>query len=114
MSLSTLKNFLNDGREDINWEAIWYMVGQINYGGRVTDDLDKICLMATLKKCLTPDLVATSSLEKFYYSDSETYYCLSCHSIEDFMLTIERVLPNIDSPDVFGLHPNANIAFIIQ
>lgn len=59
MSLSTLKNFLNDGREDINWDAIWYMVGNINYGGRVTDDLDRICLMSTLKKCLNPDLLST-------------------------------------------------------
>ena len=61
MSLSTLKNFLNDGREDINWDAIWYMVGNINYGGRVTDDLDRICLMSTLKKCLNPDLLGTPS-----------------------------------------------------
>lgn len=30
------------------------------------------------------------------------------------MLTIDRVLPNIDSPEVFGLHPNANLTFIIQ
>lgn len=114
MSMSTLKNFLNDGREDINWEAIWYMVGQINYGGRVTDDLDRVCLMSTLKKCLNPDLLATGTGEKYYYSDSESYFCLNCHTIDDFMLTIERVLPNIDSPEVFGLHPNANLAFIIQ
>lgn len=114
MSLSTLRNFLNEGREDINWDAIWYMVGQINYGGRVTDDLDRICLMSTLRKCLNPDLLAAAAGEKYYYSDSEDYYCLNCHSIEDFQLAIERVLPNIDSPEVFGLHGNANIAFIIQ
>jgi dynein heavy chain len=61
MSLSTLKNFLNEGREDINWDAIWYMIGQINYGGRVTDDLDRICLMSTLKKCLNPDLIGIAA-----------------------------------------------------
>lgn len=114
MSLSTLRNFLNDGREDINWDAIWYMVGQINYGGRVTDDLDRICLMSTLRKCLNPDLIGVGAGEKYYYSDSEDYYCLNCHSIEDFQLAIERVLPSIDTPEVFGLHSNANIAFIIQ
>jgi len=70
MSLTTLKNFLNDGREDINWDAIWYMVGQINYGGRVTDDLDRICLLNTLKKCLNPDLLSIGAGEKYYYSES--------------------------------------------
>jgi len=30
------------------------------------------------------------------------------------MLTIDRVLPGIDTPEVFGLHNNANLAFIIQ
>ena len=30
------------------------------------------------------------------------------------MLTIDRVLPSIDTPEVFGLHANANLAFIIQ
>lgn len=90
------------------------MIGQINYGGRVTDDLDRVCLMSTLKKCLNPDLVATGAGEKYYYSDNDNYFCLNCHTLDDFMLTIERVLPAIDSPEVFGLHPNANLAFIIQ
>lgn len=52
------------------------MIGQINYGGRVTDDWDRICLMSTLKKCLNPDLLADTH-DKFYYSDSEDYFCLS-------------------------------------
>ncbi|CAM5998968.1 unnamed protein product [Sphagnum balticum] len=90
------------------------MVGQINYAGRVTDDLDRICLMSTLKKCLNPDLLQTSPGEKYFYSDSEEYYCLNYHTLEDFQMSIERLLPNIDSPEVFGLHSNANLAFIIQ
>lgn len=57
------------------------MVGQINYGGRVTDDLDRICLMSTLRKCLNPDLIGVGAGEKYYYSESEDYYCLNCHTI---------------------------------
>jgi dynein heavy chain len=65
MSLGTLKIFLNDVRDEINWEAIWYMIGQINYGGRVTDNWDRICLLTILKKCITPDLLIT---DKYFYS----------------------------------------------
>ena len=113
MSISTLKLFLSDQREDINWDAIWYMVGQINYGGRVTDDWDRICLMSTLKKCLHPDLLS-EGFEKFYYSDSEDYYCLNCVTLEDFEISIGRELPSVDTPEVFGLHQNANLSYIIQ
>ena len=59
------------------------MIGQINYGGRVTDDWDRVCLMSTLKKCLNPDLVLSESSDKYYYSDSEDYYCLSAPSVGD-------------------------------
>ena len=54
MSLSTLKFFLNDLKEEVNWDAIWYMIGQINYGGRVTDNWDRVAVMTMLKKCITP------------------------------------------------------------
>lgn len=113
MSVSTLRLFLSDQREDINWDAIWYMIGQINYGGRVTDEWDRICLISTLKKCLHPDLLAEGS-DKFYYSDSEDYYCLQCVTLEDFEMEIQKVLPNVDHPEVFGLHANANLSYVIQ
>lgn len=67
MSLATLKIFLNEIRDEINWDAIWYMIGQINYGGRVTDNWDRICLLTMLKKCITPDLLTS---DKYFYSDN--------------------------------------------
>ncbi len=67
MSITTLQLFLADQKEDINWDAIWYMIGQINYGGRITDNLDRVCLMETLKKCIRPELQLD---DKFYYSES--------------------------------------------
>ena len=44
----TLKMFLEE-QETIPWDAL-KATGQINYGGRVTDDLDRRCLMSILKK----------------------------------------------------------------
>ena len=89
MSIATLKIFLNDTRDDVNWDAIWYMIGQINYGGRVTDNWDRVCLITMLKKCINPDLVLT---DKYFYSDNESYYCLNCVTLEDFNMTT-RLFP---------------------
>lgn len=50
ISIDTLKMFLNNKNEEIPWEAMLYMAGHINYGGRVTDDWDRICLLSILKK----------------------------------------------------------------
>jgi dynein heavy chain len=47
-SIAMLKNFLMENQE-IPWDSIKFMTGQINYGGRVTDDLDRILLTNTLE-----------------------------------------------------------------
>jgi dynein heavy chain len=43
------------------------MIGHINYGGRVTDNWDRITLLTMLKKCISPDLIAS---DKYFYSDN--------------------------------------------
>ena len=50
ISTLTLRMFINDPNENIPWEAMLYMTGHINYGGRVTDDWDRVCLLSILKK----------------------------------------------------------------
>lgn len=60
------------------------MTGNINYGGRVTDDWDRICLLSILKKYYNVDALG----EKYMFSDSDIYYIPSCYTIEDFRLSI--------------------------
>lgn len=45
--------------EEIPWDAIVYTIGDINYGGRVTDEMDRKLLMEVVKllmnrNCLNP------------------------------------------------------------
>lgn len=51
-----LRNFLIDC-EDIPWDAMKFMTGQINYGGRVTDDWDRVLLLNVLQKFYTDDIL---------------------------------------------------------
>jgi dynein heavy chain len=43
--------------ETIPWDAMLFVSGNINYGGRVTDDWDRRCLMTILKKFITQEVV---------------------------------------------------------
>jgi dynein heavy chain, axonemal len=97
--------FLNE-QEDIPWDAMLYVTGHINYGGRVTDDWDRVCLISILKKYYTADILDDS----YQLSASGIYQVPQegpLHTFRDYIST----LPLIDQPEVFGLHENANITF---
>lgn len=69
-SFTMLRNFLQE-QEDVPWDAMHYVTGAINYGGRVTDDWDQRCLYTTLKIVYCED----ACVDGYVYSDSAKYYC---------------------------------------
>jgi dynein heavy chain, axonemal len=103
-----LKKFLEEN-EDIPWDALIYLTGHINYGGRVTDDWDRNCLLSTLKKFYTKDILE----ENYLFSESGIYYAPNEGDIEVYRGYIEN-LPQNDLPEIFGLHENANISYQTQ
>ena len=88
------------------WDALVYVTGIINYGGRVTDDLDRRCLISTLEKYYCPDNLQ----DDYFYSDSEKYRAPPFGDAQSYRDYIQA-LPEEDAPEVFGLHDNANIAY---
>ena len=104
-----LKMFIEDQAE-LPWEALLYVSGQINYGGRVTDDLDRRCLMCILNSYYLPSVVNTKD---YKFSSSGTYYCPAESSLPA-VLDYVRSFPITDDPELFGMHDNANISFQLQ
>ncbi|KAJ9472161.1 Dynein-1-beta heavy chain [Diplonema papillatum] len=105
-SVVTLKDYLEAAdAEDLPFDALTYLTGVINYGGRVTDFLDTRCLRYTLAKFFVPDAVRGKfdiTPDGVYSIPEEVSELEGCRSyLSD--------LPPYEKPEVFGLHGNADI-----
>lgn len=96
---------LLDEYAEIPYEVIRVLSGEVNYGGRVTDDKDRR-LLNTLLLTFINDEAATS--DAYSFSESGTYVSPSCATVAE-MLEHIRALPQAPAPEVFGLHENADI-----
>ena len=103
-----LKLFL-DSPEEVPWDALLFVTGDINYGGRVTDDLDRRCLVTTLKSFCSMHTIA----DDYKFSPSGLYFCPLDGDIEVYRDYIDS-LPLSADPEVFGMHGNANITYETQ
>ncbi|KAI4880923.1 hypothetical protein NFI96_025448, partial [Prochilodus magdalenae] len=88
-------------------DVLKYTAGEINYGGRVTDDWDRRCIMNVLEDFYCPAVLNTNHI----YSPSGEYRQISTDLDIKGYLSYIRGLPINDSPEIFGLHDNANISF---
>lgn len=56
--------------DDIPFKVLTYTAGQINYGGRVTDDWDRRCLMNLLDDYYNQKVLKTN----YVYDERNDYY----------------------------------------
>lgn len=47
-----MQKHLEDVSENISWKTVNYMIGEVQYGGRVTDDYDKRLLNCLSRVCI--------------------------------------------------------------
>ena len=95
-----------DEQDTVPYLALNYVVAQANYGGRVTDDKDVRLISAMLRKYFCPEVMNDS----YKLSKLDTYYAPPEGTLADVKTYIEG-LPLDEDPEVFGLHPNANIQY---
>lgn len=77
----TFQMFINE-YDDVPFDAITYMTGECNYGGRVTDDWDRRCLRAILIDFYTPTIINEA---RYKFSPSGNYYSPPKMSYDDYI-----------------------------
>jgi dynein heavy chain len=105
ISVRQLQMFL-DEYDEIPFKALVYLTGECNYGGRVTDDWDRRTLMCLLSNFYTPAIVEDPT---YKFSSSGIYYAPAKGKYETYLEYI-RSMPLNQSPEIFGIHENGDIA----
>jgi dynein heavy chain len=100
-----LHAFLNDSPQgEIPYKALRYLVGECNYGGRVTDEWDRHALVCILERFLSPAVLQPGCA----LSSSGQYSVPPDGPLASYLDAI-KALPPTAPPEVFGLHENADI-----
>nr|XP_046251760.1 dynein axonemal heavy chain 12 isoform X2 [Scatophagus argus] len=109
ISIRQLQLFVNE-YDEVPFEAITYLTGECNYGGRVTDDWDRRLLMTILADFYNKDVIEKP---RYPFSPSGEYYAPPKSTYEDYIEFIKE-LPFRQHPEVFGMHENVDISKDLQ
>ncbi|XP_056602033.1 dynein axonemal heavy chain 2 isoform X3 [Triplophysa dalaica] len=95
-----------DEYEEIPWDALKFLIAGINYGGHVTDDWDRRLLTTYINHYFCPAVIDTPF---FKLSSLLSYYVPRDGPQTSYVEFIDQ-LPALEHPELFGQHPNADIA----
>ncbi|XP_020637559.3 dynein axonemal heavy chain 11 isoform X1 [Pogona vitticeps] len=102
--VNILYNYL-EANTKVPWEDLRYLFGEIMYGGHITDDWDRRLCRTYLEELMSPSLLEGDfALAPGFLSPPNLDY-IGYHKYIDEMLPVE-------SPILYGLHPNAEIDFL--
>ncbi|XP_031754732.1 dynein heavy chain 3, axonemal [Xenopus tropicalis] len=104
ISAKQLQMFLSEYNEP-PLEAVTYLTGECNYGGRVTDEHDRRLLLSLLDMFFCKSIITE---DQYKFSPSGKYFALSNGTYDSYLEYIKSLPLNTD-PEVFGLHVNGNI-----
>uniref|UniRef100_A0A8C3HEC4 Uncharacterized protein n=1 Tax=Chrysemys picta bellii TaxID=8478 RepID=A0A8C3HEC4_CHRPI len=101
ISIRQLQLFINE-YDHVPFEAISYLTGECNYGGRVTDDWDRRLLMTMLDDFYNPDIIENP---RFTFSPSGNYYAPPKGTYEDYIefIKVTLFLCTMEAHVIFGL-----------
>ena len=99
---------LSEGDTDVDWKRLRYLIGACNYGGRLTEEQDRLRLQLLVDNAISPE-IAFGTSERFL---AEGYLVPrdpgDRYGWSPYRKYIQR-LPHVAPPEAFGLHENARM-----
>ena len=106
--IQQLHDFL-DMFEEIPFKVIHFLIYDINYGGRVTDNIDRRTSKIILDDFITPSILQ----DDYSFSKSGKYKSIPAEKKDNYLEYIKS-LDLVPQPEIFGFHDNANITFATE
>ncbi|OAF71285.1 Axonemal beta dynein heavy chain 17 [Intoshia linei] len=104
ISVNVLFNYI-EANPKVPWEDLRYLFGEIMYGGHITDDWDRRLCSTYLEEYMQESMLdGELYLAPGFPMPSNTDY-------KGYHTYIDECLP-LESPYLYGLHPNAEIEFL--
>eukprot|EP01083_Nonionella_stella_P111300 326422_1 len=108
--IQQLHDFL-DMFDEIPFRVIHFLIYDIHYGGRVTDNTDRRTSRIILDDFICPDLLN----KNYAFSASGKYYSIDpTQNGRDGYIEYIKSLDLVPQPEVFGFHDNADITFATE
>eukprot|EP01060_Flectonema_neradi_P002972 TRINITY_DN11858_c1_g1_i1.p1 TRINITY_DN11858_c1_g1~~TRINITY_DN11858_c1_g1_i1.p1 ORF type:complete len:4751 (+),score=995.77 TRINITY_DN11858_c1_g1_i1:132-14255(+) len=92
----------------VSWDTIRFMIAKIQYGGRITDSKDEELFDVIAAHVLSPELVTDK------HQFGKGFPLPSFDEISKYREFFDTVYPDVDPPEVFGLHANADLVYRSQ
>ncbi|ELU10552.1 hypothetical protein CAPTEDRAFT_221643 [Capitella teleta] len=99
-----------NGDTKIPWASLKYLIGEVMYGGRAIDNFDRRVLNTYMDEYMGDFIFDTFQPFHFFVNEEVDYKIPEDGTRDSYVDYIES-LPLSNTPEVFGLHPNAEIGY---
>ncbi|BES91052.1 Hypothetical protein NTJ_03860 [Nesidiocoris tenuis] len=108
VSITIIKQYLdkifNEGNFRIPWDSLRYFIGEVVYGGRVTDDHDRRILNTYIHEYFGDFILESTKPFEFNRMGTICQYPLPPFGERQDYIDYIRSLPLLTEPSVFGVH----------
>ncbi|XP_041853005.1 dynein heavy chain 10, axonemal [Melanotaenia boesemani] len=103
----------NQKNRNIPWESLKYLIGEVMYGGRAIDSFDRRILTVYMNEYLG-DFLFHTFRQFYFFSNKDVDYKIPPTGIANVYTDEIENMPLANTPEVLGLHSNAEIGYFTQ
>uniref|UniRef100_A0A3P8UAE7 Dynein axonemal heavy chain 10 n=1 Tax=Amphiprion percula TaxID=161767 RepID=A0A3P8UAE7_AMPPE len=103
----------DQGDSNIPWGSLKYLIGEVMYGGRAIDSFDRRILTVYMDEYLG-DFLFYTFRQFHFFSNKDVNYKIPPAGPKTIYVDEIEALPLANTPEVMGLHSNAEIGYYTQ